>query len=293
LRASICAVALHFGCPTGRFVSGSIADFIIKILHESSPYVEVSSFFSYAEFNKHVISISGAQSVPCEEDIQSYIESILLPHCLRMAVYGNGPTTRFTRVSKGTFETAQGLTLYPEPFGPPQTPLPDPLCSAAEHSMEAVLSACAIIRRVRLLRATQYAVSGALSLEKLNEITSSHILRQSMEDLPLWWNPQIHDLALLVYVATGGLFSLFLTREGTVFDSKGVVKDQVEAIAKQLLGSQDDIHEFVKVECSKFPSPNILERRLALLCAEATKFLDNETRYDHLPMFDHGGWPRN
>lgn len=294
LRASICVGCLHYGCPIGIPVGTTISEFIVHALQEYTPYSEaVSSMFTFTNFIDRVKLLSGANDVPSEKEVRNYVESILLPHCLRISVYGNGPTTRFTRVSKGTFETAQGWSLYPEPFAPKQTPIPDPALGAADHSIEAVLSACAILRRVRLMRAAQYAVSGALSLERLNAIFTSQILSQSMENLPIWWNPRIHDLALLVSVAAGGIFNVFQDRLGTVFDKKGIVEEQVKAVAKSLPGTQDDIGEFMKVQCSEFPSPNVLERRLGLLCSEATKHLDDETCYDHLPMFDHGGWPRN
>jgi hypothetical protein len=103
-----------------------------------------------------------------------------------------------------------------------------------------------------------------------------------MCDLPLWWNPCIHDLALLVSVASGGIFNVFQSREGTVFDERGLVAEQVKSVAKTLTGTRHDIDAFVKGQCSEFPSPNALERRLALLCSEATKHLDNETCYIHV-----------
>lgn len=294
LRASICAVALHYGCPAGMPFGGSISEFIVHSLQEHTPYSPaVSSLFTFTTFTEKVKVLSGTVDFPSERDVHDYVQNILLPHCLRISVYGNGPTTRHTRVSKGTFETAQGLSLYPEPFGPSQTPLPDPTLGAAEHSIEAVLSGCAILRRVRLLRAAQYAVSGALSWDQLCGIFTSLILRQSMSDLPLWWNPCVHDLALLVSVASGGIFNVFQNREGTVFDKRGVIEEQVKSISKSVAGTRHDIDAFVEDNCADFPSPNVLERRLALLCSEATKHLNDETFYMHLPMFDHGGWPRN
>lgn len=285
-RAAICAVALHHGFPVGVVASASVADEILGGLQVHAPTVEFpSSLFNISNCVDRVRIISGAANMPSEDELRDYVESVLLPHCLRISVYGNGPTTRHTRVSKGTFETAHGISLYPEPFLPAQTPLPDPSCGASEHSIEAVLSAGAILRRVRLLRAAQYAVSGAVSFEKLNEICLSEIACRSMEDLPLWWNPTIHDVGLLLSVASGGLFSVLESRAGTVFDPDGqVVQEQLKSLGR---------HVNLQSCSAEFPSPNVLERRLALLCSEVTKDLDNETCYDHLPMFDHGGWPRN
>jgi chromodomain-helicase-DNA-binding protein 7 len=295
IRASICAIALHYGCPVGRLSGVSISDTIVHALQQYTPYSEaVSSMFTLKDFCARVRFLSGATEMPPEHEVRDYLETILLPHCLRMAVYGNGPTTRHTRVSKGTFETSHGISLYPEPFLPAQTPLPDPCCAASEHSMEAILGAGAILRRVRLVRAAQYAVGGALSFEKLEEIFSSKKIRNSMDHLPIWWNPRIHDLALLVTVASEGVFGVLSRRQGSVFDkNSGVIPEQVKSLSKSLSGSEEDMSEFVKATCAEFPSPRAIERRLALLCSEATKSLDDETCYYHLPMFDHGGWPRN
>merc|ERR1712232_714186 len=144
------------------------------------------------------------------------------------------------------------------------------------------------------MRAAQYAVSGALSIDRLNDIFLSPTLCKSMEGLPLWWNPPIHDLALLVSVASKGIFSIISNKQGTVFDKQsGVIEEQINLLADSLSGSDDDINKWKKIQCSSFPTANMLERRLALLCSETTRHLDNETCYDHLPMFDHGGWPRD
>jgi len=295
LRAGICVVALHYGCPIGSSGNNLIDDIIVHALQQHTPYSEaVSSMFTITSFCERVKSISGVYEIPSEIAICNYLESILLPHCLRLSVYGNGPTTRQTRVSKGKFETALGISLYPEPFTQPQSPIPDPLCGAFDHSIEAVLYSVAILRRVRLMRAAQYAVSGAISIDQLNTIFLSPLLCKSVEGLPLWWNPPIHDLALLVSVASRGIFSVLVDKDGTVFDERtGVIEEQIESLAELLPGTDDEISHWSREQCSRFPSTNLLERRLSLICSEATKHLGSHMCYNHLPMFDHGGWPRN
>eukprot|EP00547_Thalassionema_nitzschioides_P006181 CAMPEP_0194218418 /NCGR_PEP_ID=MMETSP0156-20130528/23714_1 /TAXON_ID=33649 /ORGANISM="Thalassionema nitzschioides, Strain L26-B" /LENGTH=2173 /DNA_ID=CAMNT_0038947761 /DNA_START=65 /DNA_END=6583 /DNA_ORIENTATION=- len=246
LRASISVVALHYGYPFST-IKDTIDDAIIHELQQHTPYSEaVSSMFTMAAFSVRVKMISGAAEMISEVQLSKYLESILLPHCLRMSVYGNGPTTRHTRVSKGKFETAHGVSLYPEPFGEPQTPVPDPMYGASDHSIEAVLYGGAILRRVRLIRAAQYAVSGALSIENLKNIFLSSTLCNSMEGLPLWWNPSIHDLALLVSVASGGIFSILANRQGTVFHKEtGVIREQIRSLAESSLsGSDEDIDKW-------------------------------------------------
>jgi hypothetical protein len=56
------------------------------------------------------------------------------------------------------------------------------------------------------MRAAQHIVSGGLAFAKLMEVLQSALIRGSMDDLPVWWCPEIHDLGLLVHAATCGLF---------------------------------------------------------------------------------------
>jgi len=63
-----------------------------------------------------------------------------------------------------------------------------------------------------------------------------------------------------------------------------------------LVGSSagDEISAWVERYAKEFPSMNVIERRLAFLCSELTKKMsDSNSRFFTLPMFDHGGWPRN
>jgi len=284
LRASICSTALYFGIPTNTLLR--IDPAVVQDLEQDldSPNFDLS-MFSFEKFKaeaQHLADLSAFDDVKMKD----YIHSLLLPHCLRLCLSGNGPTTRNTRVSKGTFEAAYGISMFQEPFQKMQVPLPDPTVSASEHSIEAVLVANSILRRVRLIRAAQYAVSGAVSLEQLHEIFASPVASRSMHGLPLWWNPNIHDLGLLISVATSGIFGVVKSRENTVF-APSVIERQVRIAAPSL---PDD---WVESQVAIFPTANVLERRLALICSEATKHLDNDAFYCHIPMFDHGGWPRN
>ena len=55
----------------------------------------------------------------------------------------------------------------------------------------------------------------------------------------------------------------------------------------------EDVTAWIETHAKDFPSANVLERRLAFLCTKATEYMDVGERYFNLPMFDHGGWPRN
>ena len=129
---------------------------------------------------------------------------------------------------------------------------------------------------------------------------------KNLDGLPLWWCPWLHDVALVVHAASHGLFSIIKDRRqtddpGNAFSRQSIVQTMYStfvadenALPTSIVdrSAPDDTNEWIDQHAEEFPTANVLERRLAFLCAEATSSLDDETRYDNLPMFDHGGWPR-
>ena len=308
LRAGICATVLHYGYTTvgssNAHVNAAISSELERHL-PSSDKAHPKLLFSVDNFSSAAASLMDQTNMPSSDALKQYVEFILLPYCLRLCVMGNGPTTRNARESKGRFETAFGINEYPDYTKPRQSPLPDPCGLLADQSIEAVACASAILRRTRLMRAAQHIVSGGVPLDRLKEILQSDIMLNSMQDLPIWWCPEIHDLGLLVHAATRGLFTILGDRKdgitGSVFSPEAimhhirtrVVSDKV--FPKHLLASTspDDISAWVQEQSQQFLSANALERRLALLCEQATADMgSSSTRYDNLPMFDHGGYPR-
>ncbi len=114
--------------------------------------VPPDDLFKAERFLYLVKEIGGDIDIPDFETIKDYVELYLLPHCLRVSMMGNGPTTRNARGSKGEYETAYGTSLYAEHTRNLQSPLPDPCLPLGEHSLEALATASAMIRRVRLVR---------------------------------------------------------------------------------------------------------------------------------------------
>lgn len=310
VRAGLCASALHCGYTTvvssNVHVDAAIRNELARHISSAETY-HCDPLYSLGSFISSAASVMDQVNMPSADAASQYVESILLPHCLRVCVMGNGPSTRNARGSKGKFETAYGISNYPEYTDPRQTPLPDPCASLAEHSIEAVACASAILRRARLMRAAQHIVSGGVAFAQLMEVLQSNVIRGSMGDLPIWWCPEVHDLGLLVHAATRGLFSILGDRKtgipNSVFCTE-TVKQHVyttfvladEAKSKQMGNNAftDDVSAWVEEQSLQFPSANALERRLGLLCSQATAHLGNDiVRFDNLPMFDHGGWPRN
>lgn len=308
VRAAICSAVLLYGYPSSAVASKAVDTALWSSLQDYVGAVDSkppAPLFNMDSFMARVNAMTENLVLPPADDVRSYVEKSLLPFCLRLSVMGNGPSTRAARGSRGEFDTAYGISKYPEPSKKLQSPLPDPCMELDEQSIEAVAYASAILRRVRLMRAALHVTSGDVSVEQLGEAARSSFMCKNLGDLPLWWCPWVHDVALLVHAATNGLFSILQDRHNddstSVFSQSVIVSSMHStfvsdgsALPSTLVeqSSPDDPIEWVELHAKEFPSVNVLERRLAFLCSVATVPLQGEMRFDNLPMFDHGGWPR-
>lgn len=310
LRAAICAVILYYGYP---FIENGESQMYHNLwtgfLARCGNFDDMppEGLFHATRFESLLADLCGDVDIPTTADIKDYVESHFLPHCLKLSLYGNGPTTKNARGSKGEYETASGTSRYPEPSNDLQSPFPDPCLPLTDQSMEAVGTANAILRRVRLMRSILLIAGGKVSANKLQDVLHSRAMRQSMAGLPVWWCPWIHDIALLIHASMRGLFSIFKDREsatnvGPAFSfatiqhhihSTFVADEQV--IPREVFdaSSPEDSTAWIKMYAKEFPSLKMVERRLSFLCAKATEELDGDDRFDNLPIHDHGGWPRN
>eukprot|EP00980_Cylindrotheca_fusiformis_P012454 scaffold3054_cov129-Cylindrotheca_fusiformis.AAC.18 len=308
LRATICVAILHYGLFCTVKENNRVSKALWATTREHCGEFDESAppLLYNAERFRHLIEELGDLSnVPDKESIEEYVVSWLVPHCLRLCLMGNGPTITDARGSNGEYETAYGTTLYPEHTENLQSPLPDPCLDLSEHSIEALGTAYAILRRARLMRAATNIASGKTPLDEIDEILRSPFMRKSMDGLPVWWCPWIHDAALLVHASTRGLYSILKDRKSDEITSpfsRSIIRQHMYAtfLAENALPSSiteasppEDSTAWIELQASDFPSVNVLERRLAFLCAKASEHLDGNDRYDNLPMFDHGGWPRN
>jgi len=173
-----------------------------------------------------------------------------------------------------------------------------------EQSIEALGAAHAILRRVQMMRSTFAVVSGQISFADIDEILHSAFMRKSMNGLPVWWCPWIHDAALLVHASSNGLFSLLQDRkcksQKSAFSVKTIRQQMYSvfvaesALPASILNESrpEDSTAWIDLQSKEFPSLYVLEQRIAFLCAKASENMDANQRYDCLPMFDHGSWPR-
>ena len=309
LRAAICSAVLVDGFPSAMVATKTVDKALWAFLQDQNDGgndTRPADLFNMDVFMKRVKALAENVDLPSSENVRGYVENVLLPFCLRLCVLGNGPSMQGARGSNGEFKTALGISRYPEPSKNVQSPLPDPCMELEEQSLEAVAYALAILRRVRLMRAALHIAAGDVSLEELGEAARSSFTCKNLTGLPIWWCPWIHDIALLVHAATSGLFSILKDRHGgdsrSVLSHAAIVQSMNATFAsnQNMLppktvverSSRDDSKEWIDLHSQEFPSVNVVERRLAFLCAVATAKLQDEMRFDNLPMFDHGGWPR-
>lgn len=313
LRAGVTGVLLYFGYPSGESEFKMADDITCKLQEMSS--VESSQtpsnlVFGKTRFQSLLQDFCGDTELPDTNEITDYIERYFLPHCLKLCLYGNNPTTQITRGSKGEYETYDGTCCYPEPTETLQSPLPDPCLPLCQHSIESVGVASAIIRRVRLMRSIINISKGKVSSDELQEILRSKSMRKSMNGLPVWWCPWVHDMALLAHASKRGLFSIVKDRESDLGSSDVVsifsqrrIREHIkstffetnEKVPQSITNasSPEDTDAWIQRYANEFPSLNVMERRLCFLCAKATEKLNDRSRFDNLPIYDHGGWPRN
>jgi hypothetical protein len=308
LRAAVASAVLLFGYTSKETSAMSVSKPLWTALQEQSGAFrgkEPDSLFSLDDFLTRVKSFADNEELPDAEHVSEYVEKVLLPHCLRLCIMGNGPSTRNARGSKGEYDTAFGISQYPEPSKEVQSPLPDPCLPLEEQSLEAVAYASAMLRRARLMRAAVHLVSGGVPVDQLDNVARSSFMCKNLDGLPLWWCPWVHDVALLVHAASHGLFAIVRDRETDAWDSvfcqKSIVQSMystfvtVENVLPKAIvekSAPDDTSDWIDLHAAEFPTANVIERRLAFLCNQATFTLSGELRYDNLPMFDHGGWPR-
>ena len=243
-----------------------------------------ANFFSVEDAAGQGLKAAGFDWSEKKESVEQYFETVLFPHCLRLCLLLSGELNKAS-ISQGTC-SANGTNSIPDPYLPIEC-----------HSEEAMTRAYSILRRTKLMKAVKFIVGGGVPFSSVKKALRGPLLRNQASEVPVWWCPWIHDLGLLVHTALHGL-------ESTVTELPRLQRPYTEQHIRQVFvngrnpslprsflnnASPDEINAWVKVHAEQFPTPNAIERRLALLCSELTKGTD--VQYDNVPMFDEGGWP--
>ncbi|KAL7487630.1 hypothetical protein ACHAW6_013214 [Cyclotella cf. meneghiniana] len=291
LRAFLCTSILFSGYPSSTShesfseASSDLLDEIKK--HPSLSFLLVTTkttFFSMEDAVGHAIKAAGFEWSEKKDSIEDYYQSVLFPHCLRLCLLLSGELHKIASLQGPS--SLNGLNSIPDPFLPIEC-----------HSEEAMTRAYSILRRAKLMKALRFIVGGGVPFSVTSSVLHGPLLRRLTAEVPVWWCPWIHDLGLLVHAAFYGL-------ESTIIELPCLQRPYIEQHIREVFingknpclprcflekASEDELNTWVSVHVEQFPSPNVIERRLALLCAELTK--DTEVQYDNVPMYDEGGWP--
>lgn len=307
LRASICTAILQGGYPyspsNDKFVHIS-ADLLLEL--KSNPTlmsfvpITCSSWPTTIQFltvQGALISLfeSAGLKWPNEEEesVDHYLRSVLLPHCLKVCLTLAEVQTKVSS-DRGKTDVYLGRPAYNR-----LSPLPDPFVPLENHSDEAMSHAYAILRRTRLMKSVRYIVGGGVPLKTLTEFLRGPVWRGQAMGIPIWWSPGIHDLGLLVHAALYGLGKVTIVsslQQSAIEQHIRQSLRDVTACAEPHLfkcvlerASMEELDSWVGMHSKQFPTFHVIEHRLALICSHIT--VGTDAQYDHVPMFDEGGWP--
>jgi hypothetical protein len=277
------------------------------------------------------------------EEVDQYLRSVLIPHCLRLCLFGkdNGIGSWMKHSSRDAASSENEMTdiiskcssKWNNKTG--EIILPDPMCELNVHSVSAIEHATVILRRTRLSYAIQYIMG-----DKIGEsITQSEIIQQILKDdklhrkddeIPMWWCPRIHDLALLQHASRFGLLTVILDRNnrynkhgredllhrfvGTALDPsrleihirKFLFEGKKAVVPKHIIesASLEEIEYLVEQQLCQFPSTLAVEQRLDFIVGNICRKIisklspseiendDLAWLYFDLPMFEHDRWLR-
>lgn len=287
LRAFLCTSIIFSGYPSSSNesytkASDDLMDEVKK--HPCLSFLLVTTkttFFSMEDAVGQGLKAASFDWSEKKKSVEKYYQAVLFPHCLRLCLLLSGELNK-----TGNLQASS-----------PRSSIPDPYVPIECHSEEAMTLAYGILRRAKLMKALRFIVGGGVPFSVTKTVLHGPLLRRLTAEVPVWWCPWIHDLGLLVHAAFYGL-------ESTVIELPCLQRPFIEQHIREVFlegknpclprsflenASGEEKNAWVSMHAEQFPTPAIVERRLALLCAELTK--DTDVQYDNVPMYDEGGWP--
>ena len=235
---------------------------------------------------------------------ENFVANKVIPHCIRLCLYERNDNVWNNTKGRNNLCT-----------------LPYPGLPLDLHSDEAVLRSAALLRRISLMKTVRSLVcDNHLKAEELIAyLKSAFGSDDEVVDVPIWWDPSIHDLALFVCAAKYGLFAVLKLRNQNSVDSLASNIFSDDAITQHIRYSfldtkqktnndsiipkqvQKDhptsVNAWIKVQAKSFPTAQIIEQRIVRICeqfaspskATTTDYTDGDSvlAYYSMPMFDH------
>ncbi|OQS03503.1 chromodomain-helicase-DNA-binding protein [Thraustotheca clavata] len=153
----------------------------------------------------------------------------------------------------------------------------DPYQASNLHGQKSKLMASLLLRRTQIYRTLSYIVPS--QQEALNNVLRSG-LTWLTDDMPAWWCPWIHDLALIQGMLRFGIGDMLQVHHFgdlhtlTVVDH--VYKVFVESGVLNANGislNTQELAQWIQITCCTFPTMQLLEQRVMRLCLLLTEQL--------------------
>jgi len=195
LRASICTLMLQGGysASTSNDNFVSISEELrlelnrdpellspVRLSPTSLADTETCPFFSMKDALLPIFNNEGVSWPEDEESLQDYIQSVLLPHCLKLCLTLAEEQTKIA-CDQGKTDVYLGRPSYAE-----LCPLPDPFIPFEYHSEEAMSHAYAILRRAKLIESIRFIVGGGIPLKALTDFLRGPFWLGQAMGIPVW-----------------------------------------------------------------------------------------------------------
>lgn len=238
-------------------VKGQIGGEVPQETNEEQPKKEISHF-SWKTIKKYTGVIIK------EEAIELFYRTIFLPFC-------------------GSIITHKNLST-----GSQKYLIPNPLMTPNGHHLAAKGMSQLFVMRQQILYSIQYILCN--SLKGLMDFLRGPQGR-NVDNMPVWWCPWIHDLALLVgylkhgYLATTPIFEdpqlPFNEKFLKAFIRKVFIvgTDNVPAVGRYDIRNNEEAEEFVRVALQQKPDQRDAEVRVVRIVEEMTKTFPNDNMF--------------
>jgi hypothetical protein len=192
LRASICIAMLRgeytLSRPNEKFVN--ISEELWQEINRRPPFqlscqstptgMATRTFLSVKNTFLPLFNSAGVDWPDDDASLHEYIESVLLPHCIKLCLALAEEQTKIA-CDQGKSDVYLGRPPYKK-----LCPLPDPFIPFEYHSEEAISHAYAILRRIKLMKSIRFIVGGGVSLKTLMKFLRGPLWLGQAMGIPVW-----------------------------------------------------------------------------------------------------------
>mmetsp|Transcript_39977 Transcript_39977/g.82247 ORF Transcript_39977/g.82247 Transcript_39977/m.82247 type:complete len:1159 (-) Transcript_39977:502-3978(-) len=332
IRAGLCVALLKSGSPASDHDALQRASHDVykaaRGCTTTTPNQDtVPTFFDTKALAQEAARLVGNNIIfPCGGSVQSYINDALLPHCLRLCMEGEAILSNDTsRLSVH----GRAHNIVRSPIPDPCLPVEMHSEEAIRYA-SMILRRVRLTRTVRFVAGGGIPFEEVMSTLHGPSLRKSLGCLPLwwcpwIHDLGLLLHVAMHGLVGLTNTHEDGVWDVLSLRRIHCFELDALRKhirsifvegmdENPPSLPAQMLksSSSEDVDTWIRLQADLLPSGKVLERRIALICSEMTRHMPDEKiiqagaeesketsssmgsyKYDSIPMFDLGGWPKN